>query len=188
MRAGWCRRDDGVRLDGLNYIYLTHSQMVERAKFHHERMRNIRCSNHSATKKIDGLVKNLDAYKRVVMMVGREDIPGIKRVFGQALKKGRSVHALLALLASAVNGHYRARTAYDEKDLHLATVVMRIGGPSLLDVLHQAAGMPGVSWTQNQLRIGKVRAATLFFHRYSRNLFKCVQPTTRNDKMKCGRG
>lgn len=177
-RAGWCRTDDAVKLDALNYDYLTYSQMVERAKYHHDKTRNIRLSRYNSSKKMERLrkspskkperlVRNLDVYKRIVMMVGTEDIPGIKRVFGQALRKGRSVHALLALLASTVDGHYRARTAYDEKDLYLPTVVMKIGGPSLMHVLHQAADMPGVSWTQNQLRAGRVRTATPLFHRNS---------------------
>ncbi|CAM9174716.1 unnamed protein product, partial [Sphacelaria rigidula] len=157
-RAVWRRRREGERLDSLNYAYLTRSQLIDRAKFHYVDKKAFRLQSKHAEKRRQIVVKNIDIHKRIVMMVGSEDIGGIKRIFGQALREGKSVHAILATLESAVNRQYSARN-YDRKDLHLATVVMRIGGPSLLDTLHQAAGMPSVSWTQKQLRAGKVSMA-----------------------------
>lgn len=63
----------------------------------------------------------------------------------------------MGLLANTVNGHYTASRGYDEEDLHLPTVVMRVEGPGLLDVMHQGGGMPSVSYVQKVLQYRKVK-------------------------------
>lgn len=50
---------------------------------------------------------------------------GVHRVDGEALRMGKKICALLAMLAGAVNEEYSAERDSD-KGLHLATVAMRI--------------------------------------------------------------
>lgn len=94
-------------------------------------------------------------------MVSREDISGVKRIFGQALTKGVSVRDILGMLASAVNGHFTASRGYDEKDRHLATTIMRVGDTALLDMMHQAGNIPSVSYAQKKLQHCKVRSVVV---------------------------
>lgn len=103
--------------------------MLKRARNHHDQMRHIRCSKYSSSK-MKGKAREKPGCVHACGHDGcqRRKVPEIKRVFGEAMRKSRHVHALLPLLSSVMSGHYLARTVGDEEDLHLATVVIRTGG------------------------------------------------------------
>ncbi|CAN0395439.1 unnamed protein product, partial [Ectocarpus fasciculatus] len=90
------------------------------------------------------MCRKLQEYKKVMISLGENDIPGVRRVLGQALKDGRSPIAMLGTLEAAFEGNNRAR-GHTEDDLDLAILVLRVGGPSLLFSLSQALCLPSVS-------------------------------------------
>jgi len=104
-------------------------------------------------KKAAILVKSLADDKRILLLIAQGNIPGIRRVLAQALKKGCSSQSILGKLESALSGSYHAR-GWTEEEKDLGLLVFRIGGPSLLNVLHKTVGLPGLSQTREHA--GKV--------------------------------
>ena len=60
-----------------------------------------------------------------------------------ALGNQRSIEYILDKCTQAINGLYRARCNADDKDL--VFLVLKFGGPSLLNILHQAKCFPSTS-------------------------------------------
>ncbi|CAN0263008.1 unnamed protein product, partial [Hapterophycus canaliculatus] len=90
------------------------------------------------------LVKNLADDKRII---AQGNVPGIRRVLAQALKKGCSSQSILEKLENALSGSYHAR-GWTEEEKDLGLLILWIGGPSLLNVLHKTVGPPGLSQTR----------------------------------------
>lgn len=146
-------------LGSMTAKYLTINQLLDRSSRHKADKRGFKLQLFNATKKSMRLSKKIEAHKRMAVMLSSEDIPGLKRIFAAALRKGASIHYLLDHLSRAVNGDYVAR-GYDKRSIELATVVMRLGGPALLKVLHKAGDLPGVSLVQSRLQKSTVRCGT----------------------------
>ncbi|CAN0529057.1 unnamed protein product, partial [Ectocarpus sp. 12 AP-2014] len=70
--------------------------------------------------------RKLREHKKVMTFLGENDIPGVRRVLGQALRDGKSPIAMLGTLEASFRGRYRAR-GHTEDDLHLAILVLRVG-------------------------------------------------------------
>lgn len=138
------RSSESEQARTLNYKYTTMNQIEGRA-------RKLSASRDAARLKMLNLrrlasrmCRKLQEYKKVMIFLGENDIPGVRRVLGQALKDGKSPIAMLGTLEAAFEGKYRAR-GHTEDDLDLAILVLRVGGPSLLFSLSQALCLPSVS-------------------------------------------
>lgn len=145
-----------VRDRGRKHGELTTHQLAERANLHKDRTQQQRLRWFNNSKHAGRLTENIDAHKRITLLLGSKNIPGLKRVFAESLRKGRSPHAILDQLTRAMNGVYRAQ-GYSDDDVDMAAVTMMLGGSALLNVLCQADGLPSVSYVQKKLQESDVR-------------------------------
>ncbi|CAN0270737.1 unnamed protein product [Scytosiphon promiscuus] len=101
----------------------------------------------NAAKKLSRLMRNLSLTKRTMLLISKNDIPGCKRVLEAALSRGASPGVVLSKLEDALAGVYKARR-WNETENDLALMVLRLGGPALLHVLHQTSGLPSLTYTR----------------------------------------
>lgn len=127
---------------------LTNAQLTKRSQNHKQAQRESQLHLLNATKKLSRLMRNLSLAKRAMLLISKNDIPGCKRVLETALSRGASPGVVLSKLEDALAGVYKAR-GWNETDDDLALMVLRLGGPALLHVLHQTSGLPSLTYTRN---------------------------------------
>ena len=142
----------------LNYEYMTMRQTGERARAAAKTVQGVRLNALNLRRRALRICRQLDAFKKIMMFLGENDIAGVRRVLGQALKDGKSPFAILATLQSAFEGRYRAR-GHTEDDFDLAILVLRVGGPSLLYALSKSLGLPSLASVYVELTKRKVSAS-----------------------------
>lgn len=101
--------DKGYTPPTTNFCFLSQSQLVERLERNQADKKALKLGLYHAGRTIDSISRNLDECKRLMLMIAKEDIPGLKRIFSQMLKEGWSTHALLDRLTRAMQGTYSAQ-------------------------------------------------------------------------------
>lgn len=146
----------------LKHAYLTNGQLIARSDQHKEHRRLFEVQLFNASKKLARMLKNLSLTKRAIVLMSKNDIPGVRRVLERALERGESPHVVLSKLQDALSGLHKARR-WSEKEKDLALLVLRLGGPALLHVLHQTSGLPGLTFTR---KLGRKVRSVRFFPRW----------------------
>ncbi|CAM9391248.1 unnamed protein product, partial [Hapterophycus canaliculatus] len=136
---------EGAR--NVNNRFLTHNQLDVRAASWKRAAKSGSLQRLNLKKKTTVLLKNLTLEKRFTLLIAQENIPGVRRVLAQALKRGSSSHAILGKIGDALKGTYHGR-GWKEEEKNVALLVLRLGGPSLLHVLQKTTGLPGLSYTR----------------------------------------
>ena len=77
------------------------------------------------------------------MLLSQNDVLRVKELVAIALKHNRSINYIVDKVLDAIAGIYRARPSNDDKEL--AFVVLKLGGPSLLNILCKANKLPSDS-------------------------------------------
>lgn len=132
----------------VNHKYLNYNQLIARLTEWKRAARMSELQVFNLKKKAAILVNNLALDKRILLLIAQGNIAGVQRVLAQALKRGSTSHGILAKLESALTGSYSAR-GWSEEDFDLALLILRLGGPALLNVLHKTTGLPGLTLTRN---------------------------------------
>ena len=70
----------------------------------------------------------------------------LKTLLEVCIRKGMGMKSILGRIEDAINKRYSPKN-YDDTDMEKATLVLRIGVPRLLHVLHITDGLPSVSLT-----------------------------------------
>ena len=105
--------------------------LFQKLKKIHQENRELKFANYQLTKKFSQLGNT------------QNNIPSLTQLVNVALKRKRSVRYILDEVTEVIDGVYIARASNDDKDL--AFLVLKFGGPSLLDILYQANVFPSTS-------------------------------------------
>ena len=126
-----------------NAKYLTHHQLSEKCTLMERKHNDLKLEGLNNQRKIDRLSKCISFHQRLVSLIASNDVPNLKSLINVALKNQRSIHYIVSKVIDAIDGVYKARPTEKQKDL--AFLVLKIGGPSLLDICHKANLLPSVS-------------------------------------------
>lgn len=139
------------RTRNINYRYFTSNQLENRLREVVDNRRAVQLREFNLLKRTARLNRTLDLNKRVMILLATEEIGGARRLLSQALRDGKSAHALLGTLELALEGKYNAR-GYTDRDFSIAILALRLGGQALLFALHQCAGFPGITAVYNKMK------------------------------------
>ena len=78
-----------------------------------------------------------------MLEISQNNIPRLQNLVNVALRNRRSINYILEKCTLAISGIYKARASEDDKDL--AFIVLKFGGPALLDILYRANHLPSSS-------------------------------------------
>jgi len=102
----------------------------------------------NTSRKVQSLTKALTLRDRLVALLRTKDVPKLRLVLDVALRNRASLTTVINRVAEAIEGEYRPN-GNSEDDYHLATLVLRIGGPKLLFAVSRAMGLPSrSSWSE----------------------------------------
>ena len=143
-------KEQGAIHTKTNNIFLTHSQLSDKCKSLRKERNLMQLELRHKTKRVERLNSVLGLHKRFLVLLSQNDVLRVKELVAVALKNNRSINYIVDKVLDAVAGIYRARPS--EKDKDLAFVVLKLGGPSLLNILYKANKLPSDS---TAYRIGK---------------------------------
>ena len=78
-----------------------------------------------------------------MVLISENNVLRVKELVSVALMHHRSINYIVEKVSMAVNKVYRARRSDEDKDL--AFIVLKLGGPALLDMLCKANKLPSSS-------------------------------------------
>ena len=127
----------------INDSYLSFNQLKHKLDTCRGKLSLLSIEKHKLGKKAERLGKTLSFHKRLVVMIAENKIPRLHFLVNVALRNQRSIQYIVAKCTEAVAGVYRARVDQDDRDLTF--LVLKFGGPSLLDILYRAGLLPSTS-------------------------------------------
>lgn len=125
-------------------IYLTAAQLVEtiRRKIRHND--SLRLSSLNAGRSLLARAREIDAYKRILTVVASGEVKRVHAVVTVARRNGAGPLGILNRLLQAFNQTYSAKS-FDEAEFHKAALALRLAGGRLVEIFHNADGLPGLS-------------------------------------------
>ena len=90
------------------------------------------------------------------MLLGKHDVPGLRRLIAAALHRGISAHHLVLRLQQAIDGVYRSHGRFNEWDFDIAFLVKAIGGPRLLYALQKSYGFASTMTVQRSTKVPRL--------------------------------
>lgn len=91
-----------------------------------------------------------------MMLLGTHDIPGLRRLLAAALRRGLSAQGLVLRLEQAIQGVYRPRSGYSQRDYDIAFLVKAIAGPRLLYSLNKLHGFASTTTVQRSTKVPRL--------------------------------
>jgi hypothetical protein len=83
---------------------------------------------HKLRSRRDSLQRKLGVHKQIIDLLGRENIPGLRRLIDHSQKRGESEVRLLCKLQAAAAGKIRIRGGYNKQELDLSFLAMHSSG------------------------------------------------------------
>ena len=130
-------------LISMNHLYMSHTQLSEKAKSLSEEKRELRLMLMNSFFKNSKLCTTLSMHERFLVSISEHNLPRLQQLVNVALKNHRSISHIVTKVINVIDGIYRPNPSQDDKDL--AFLVLKFGGPSLLSILHCAGILPSVS-------------------------------------------
>ena len=127
----------------INDVYLTFQQLKSKITHVNKQKSRLTIEKYKAQKKLDKLGKTVTLYQRFVVLISENQIPRLHSLVSVALHNNRNINYIVGKCEDAIAGIYRARPDADDREL--AFLVLKFGGPSLLDILYRANLLPSTS-------------------------------------------
>ena len=100
------------------------------------------------------LMKQVTLNNRFRELITTQDIPNLHILLQVCSRQGMGLQSILGRIGDAINATYRIRK-YGENEWDIATLVLRIGGPKLLHILHKTHGLPAPDSTRRHANKAK---------------------------------
>ena len=154
--------------------YLSFNQLKGKLENNQKKVSLLSIENYKLKNKVEQLGKTLSFYKRFVIYIAQNKVPRLHFLVNVALNNNRSIQYILGKCTDAVAGVYKARFDQDDKDL--AFLVLKFGGPSLLDILYRANVLPSTSlaYRMSKKGISFIIISNQKHQKVLLNQFECV--------------
>ena len=132
-------------LTGTNTPYQKFSvqQLIDRVREKDKRIAKLRTDHLTLSRKVSSLTRALDLHKKLLVCIQTNNIPRLHDIVVMCMKHQRSIGYIVQKLSDAVESKYQPNYSVDDKEL--AVVILKFGGPALLEVLHRARGFASTS-------------------------------------------
>ncbi|KAG6819936.1 hypothetical protein H0H93_007260 [Arthromyces matolae] len=147
----------GIRhrnLDGAHentpFAYLTPSHMLASLQRKTKENNRLKLRALKLSIKISRRNKHLDAWKRLAISIGTEDIPRIRSLMAIEHKRGRSVFSMLEKIDRAAQRAYRP-LGYQRADFERAFLILKLGGRSAARIAQYSLGTPSIDATKRHI-------------------------------------
>ena len=126
----------------INYIYLSYDELVSKLHEKHNKIKQLTLKQFNHNRKIKNMSQNIELNERIFHCIQKNDIKNLN-IITTCLNNNRSMGYVLQKLNEAINKKYNPQHSEDDKDL--SVIILKFGGPALLEILHRAKQFPSVS-------------------------------------------
>ena len=133
-----------IPIEMLTYDQLQCNYRELKGKLNKEKLENLNLVRRNITAN-----KRATVNDRFMNLIACNDIPRLHILLQVCLKKGMGMRSIIGRLDDAINLKYKPKK-YGEEDWDKALLVLRIGGPKLLHLLHVADGYPSLRAVQSR--------------------------------------
>ncbi|CUA75348.1 hypothetical protein RSOLAG22IIIB_05853 [Rhizoctonia solani] len=130
--------------NGLNLVFYSHKQLADVLESKEETLKKYRLQGLEVNRKATRLLGKLSDYKQLLLALSEVDDVAVSRIVQVALRQGCGPAAIVGRLMKAQQGLYRSES-YSGKDIDIGLLVLRLGGPRLLESLSKALNLPSSS-------------------------------------------
>jgi hypothetical protein len=139
--------------------YLNMQQMQQKADVARIRRNESAMATMNQDRKLASLCHMRSEHERLLEALGTKKVVRLHALLASALKQGKSPDAIVTLINAASDGEYNPKQ-YDEEDLDLTILTLRIGGPVLVHALAKAGHVASRSFVYNN-GLGKLPRFTI---------------------------
>ena len=134
---------DDTSLIKCNNIFLSHNQLSEKARNMRAEKEEYRLKLMNSVFRHSKLCATLKLHERFTLLISDHNVPRLQQLVSVAMRHGRSISHIVNKVSAAIDGIYSPHPSQEDKDLSF--IVLKFGGPSLLDILYKAGVLPSVS-------------------------------------------
>ncbi|KAL1730971.1 hypothetical protein EV714DRAFT_209698, partial [Schizophyllum commune] len=132
--------------------HLTYAQQAEKIRQLEKQLNDKKLSDLKNARDLKSARARAERYKRVVEYAGEHTVPGMHRIFANALKERWGSRKLLDHLESALRGLYRPCN-YSKVDIHLGTLIYVLGGAAAVRACNRSyLALPSLNTVQKYRR------------------------------------
>ena len=119
-----------------NNTFLPHDQLSERAKLTRSEREKMQLKLLKCTFRYSKLCATLSLHERFLVSIAENNVLQLQQLVTVALRNNRKISYILSKMMAVIDGIYSPNPSQDDKDL--AFIVLKFGGPSLLNILCKA--------------------------------------------------
>lgn len=124
-----------------NYQCLGYNSLVKKLHSYATSASFQRLSNFNLQRENIMLRNRIDLYERFKLLIANNDIKRLRVVVGNCLTHGYGLKTIIQKMSLTINKNYCAKK-WDDNELDLSVLVLRIGGPALLHAFNQLSMLP----------------------------------------------
>jgi len=143
------------------WAYLSVSQLYSALERKTGENNKLKLGSLNAARKIDTRNRHLQAWKRLAIAIGREDIPRIRSIMATECKNGRSVFSMIEKVDRAACKLYRPR-GYEEADFQRAFLIYKLGGRAAATIAQRTLGIPSINAAKRHIVTAPIRSSAGF--------------------------
>ena len=158
----------GIRhrsLDGAHektpWAYLSPAQMYSALTTKAKQINSLKLKALSSLHMIGVRNKNIDAWKRLSIAIGTENVPRMRSLVAAENRAGASVFAILEKVQRAAQRTYSPR-GYQEADYQLGYLIYKIGGRAAANIAQRALGLPSVDTSKRHVTTMPLISSSVF--------------------------
>lgn len=158
----------GIRhrsLDGVHpntpWMYLGPAHLYEALSKKTADMNTLKLTLVSTKRTLDIRNRTIDGWKRLSIIIGRDNIPRLRTLIAVQLRRGASVFSILEKVEAAARRAYSPR-GYDAAEFELGFLLYKIGGRAIAMIAHRALGMPSIDSTKRHISTVPLKASATF--------------------------
>ncbi|CAF0901890.1 unnamed protein product [Brachionus calyciflorus] len=133
-----------------NHSFMTYLQLKQELDEKNTKINSQKLETLNLRRSNITLNNQLSDYKRFKILVSQNDIPRIHVLVKSCIKSNYGINGIIEKIKQAIAGSYKPK-GYGQKDIDLAILVLRIGGPRLLYTFNKLNQLPSSSLVNKAL-------------------------------------
>ena len=125
-----------------NNDMLSLQQLCDKLAHVQKEKRDLRLQVLNSNFKNSKLYGTITIHERLMLLISENKIPRLQQLVKVALNNNRNIGYIVSKVLQVIEGLYRPTSSQDDKDL--AFLILKFGGPSLLNILYHTEQWAGL--------------------------------------------
>ena len=122
--------------------YLNFDQLSIKATIYHDKILELKLNDLNKDLRILIYKNKIDMFKRFGLLLAKHDIQRIRSIMFSCVKQKTGILGMIKKFSAAANHIFKPNKKWDDSDIDLAILVLKIGGPCLLYAFNAENRLP----------------------------------------------